>query len=155
MKVTSHAVSFAVLAAFFFGTTSVAMLASDPPAAPDPAKARHDAMEAVGSAMKSLAAIAKKEAPFDAAAVEKNAGAMAENLEKASKLFVAGTGGGESRAKPEIWSDAAAFEKAMADGIAAAKALQAVKDEAAFMPAFQAVGGSCKGCHDKYRAPRK
>jgi cytochrome c556 len=149
MKVTRFAVPFAVLVASFLGTAPVARLASDP------AKERHETMEAVGSGMKAMVSIAKKETPFDAAVVEKNAGAMAENLEKASKLFPEGSGGGESRAKAEIWSDAAGFEKAMKDGIAAAKALQAVKDEAAFGPAMQAVGASCKSCHDKYRLPRK
>jgi cytochrome c556 len=112
-------------------------------------------MEAVGAGMKALASVAKKETPFDASTVAKHAGEMAANLETASKLFPAGSAGGESRAKPEIWSDAAGFEKAMKDGIAAAKALQAVKDEAAFGPAFKAVGASCKSCHDKYRAPKK
>ena len=33
---------------------------------PTPAKARHEAMEQVGDAMKALGAIAKKQAPFDA-----------------------------------------------------------------------------------------
>ena len=149
MKVTSPLVSAGVVAGFFFATTSVAFLAADA------AHERHEAMEAVGDAFKPLAGIAKKETPFDAALVEKNAGVVVLNLEKASKLFVEGTGGGDSRAKPEIWTDKAAFDKAMSDGIAAAKALQAVKDEAAFGPAFRAVGASCKACHDKYRAPKK
>jgi cytochrome c556 len=148
MRATSHAVSFAVLAAFVCGTTSVAYLASDP------AHERHEAMEAVGAGMKALASVAKKETPFDAGMVAKHAGEMAANLETASRLFPAGSAG-DSRAKPEIWSDAAGFEKAMKDGIAAVKALQAAKDEAAFGPAFQAVGASCKSCHDKFRAPRK
>jgi adenylosuccinate lyase len=116
---------------------------------------RHMAMEAVGDAMRPLAAIAKKEAPFDAAVVKTNATTIAENLEKASGHFPAGSGGGQSRAKAEIWSDAAGFEKSMKDAVAAATALQSVKDEAAYGAAFGAVGSSCKSCHDKYRLPRQ
>jgi cytochrome c556 len=116
---------------------------------------RHMAMEAVQEAMKPLAAIAKKEAPFDAAVVKKNAAAIADHLKKAEGLFPAGSGGGSSRAKAEIWTDAAGFGKGMKDGQEAAAALQAVTDEEAFGPAFRAVGASCKGCHDKYRLPKQ
>jgi cytochrome c556 len=115
---------------------------------------RHMAMQAVGDAMKPLGAMAKKEAPFDAAAVKASATTIADNLKKAATLFPAGSGGGESRAKPEIWTDAAAFDKAMKDAHAAALALQGVKDEAAFGPALGALGGNCKSCHDKYRLPQ-
>jgi len=116
---------------------------------------RHMAMQAVGDAMKPLGAIAKKEAPFDAAVVKANATTVADNLKKASTLFPAGSGGGESRAKPEIWTDAAGFEKGMKDAHAAAVALQAVSTEAAFGPALGALGGNCKSCHDKYRLPQQ
>jgi cytochrome c556 len=123
--------------------------------AADPAHERHEAMEAVGGAMKALSAIAKKEAPFDAAVVKKNAATIADNLKAASTLFVAGTGGGSSRAKPEIWTDGAAFAKGMKDAQADAVALQSVTDEAAFGPALVSLGTNCKSCHDKYRLPKK
>jgi cytochrome c556 len=116
---------------------------------------RHMAMEAVGEAMKPLAAIAKKQAPFDAAVVQASATTIADNLKKAHGLFPAGSGGGDSRAKPEIWTDAAGFDKQMKDAHAAAVALQSVKDEAAFGPAFRTLGGNCKSCHDMYRLPEK
>jgi cytochrome c556 len=116
---------------------------------------RHMAMEAVGDAMKPLGAIAKKQAPFDAAVVKANATTIADHLKMASTLFPAGSGGGESLAKPEIWSDAAGFEKGMKDAHAAAVALQSVSDEAAYGPALGALGSSCKSCHDKYRLPKK
>jgi cytochrome c556 len=116
---------------------------------------RHMAMEEINDAMKALGAIAKKEAPFDAAVVKSNATTIADNLKKAAGLFPAGSDGGDSRAKPEIWTDAAGFEKGMKDAQAAAVALQSVSDEAAFRPALGALGGSCKACHDKYRLPPK
>jgi cytochrome c556 len=116
---------------------------------------RHKAMETVGDAAKPLFDIARKSAPFDAAVVKSNATTIADNLKTASALFPAGSGGGESRAKPEIWTDAAGFEKAMKDGQAAAAALQGVKDETAFGPAVGALGASCKACHEKYRLPKQ
>ncbi len=148
MRLSKQAVASVAVAGIVLGASLVVVAA-------DAYHERHMAMEAVGDAMKPLAAIAKKEAPFDAAVVKRNATAIAENLEKASGHFPAGSGGGSSRAKAEIWSDAAGFEKAMKEAVAAATALQAVKDEAAYGAAFGAVGGSCKGCHDKYRLPRQ
>jgi cytochrome c556 len=116
---------------------------------------RHMAMEAVGDAMKPLGAMAKKATPFDAATVSKNAASILEHLKEAQGLFPAGSGGGESRAKPEVWTDAAGFENTMKDALAAAAALREVKDEAAFGPALGALGSSCKACHDKYRIPKQ
>ena len=141
-------VSFAA-AALAFGSLAVTLRASDP------AHERHETMEEVGQAFKSLSAIAKKAAPFDAAVVQKHGETVAEKLKAASALFPAGSGGGKSRAKATIWTDGADFEKWMKDAQAAAVALQSVKDEAAFGPAFQAVAVSCKNCHEKYRLPKQ
>jgi cytochrome c556 len=148
VRISKQAVGSLVVAVAV-GGAAVAVIAAD--AFQD----RHMAMEAVGDAMKPLGAMAKKAAPFDAAVVKASAITIADNLKKAQGLFPAGSGGGESRAKPEVWTDAAGFEKGMKDGYAAAVALQSVSDEAAFGPALGALGGSCKSCHDKYRIPKQ
>jgi cytochrome c556 len=148
VRISKQAVGSLVVAVVV-GGAAVAAIAAD--AFHD----RHMAMEAVGDAMKPLGAMAKKAAPFDAAVVKASATTIADNLKKAQGLFPAGSGGGESRAKAEIWTDAAGFEKGMKDGYAAAVALQSVSDEAAFGPALGALGGSCKSCHDKYRIPKQ
>ena len=124
-------------------------------AAENPAHQRHEAMETVQESFKPLRAIAVKEAPFDAAVVKKNAGTILDKLKEAHGLFPEGSGGGDSRAKPEIWSDRAGFDQAMKDAQAAASALAAVTDEAAYVPAMKTLGGSCKNCHDKYRLPKQ
>jgi cytochrome c556 len=148
VRISKQAVASLVVA-LSVGGAAVAVIAAD--AFQD----RHMAMEAVGDAMKSLGAMAKKAAPFDAAVVKASATTIADNLKKAQGLFPAGSGGGESRAKPEIWSDAAGFEKGMKDAQAAAVALQSVSDEAAYGPALGALGGNCKSCHDQYRIPKQ
>ncbi len=148
MRLSKQAVASLVVA-LSVGGAAVAVIAAD--AFHD----RHMAMEAVGDAMKPLGAIAKKQAPFDAAVVKASATTIADNLKKASTLFPAGSGGGESRAKAEIWTDAAGFEKGMKDAHSAAVALQSVSDEAAYAPALGALGSTCKSCHDKYRLPQQ
>ena len=124
-------------------------------AADNPAHQRHEAMETVQESYKPLRAIAVKEAPFDAAVVKKNATTILEKLKEAHGLFPEGSGGGDSRAKPEIWSDRAGFDQRMKDAQAAATAMAAVTEEAAFVPAMKTLGGACKGCHDKYRLPKQ
>lgn len=148
MRISKQAVGSLVVAVVV-GGAAVAVIAAD--AFQD----RHMAMEAVGDAMKPLGAMAKKAAPFDAAVVKASATTIVDNLKKAQGLFPADSGGGESRAKPEVWTDAAGFEKGMKDAQAAAVALQSVSDEAAFGPALGALGGACKNCHDKYRIPKQ
>jgi cytochrome c556 len=123
--------------------------------ASEPAHQRHEVMETVQESFKPIVLIARKEAPFDAALVKKNATTILEKLKEAHGLFPEGSGGGDSRAKPEIWTDRAGFDQAMKDAFAAATAMAAVTDEASFVPAMKALGGSCKGCHDKYRLPKQ
>ena len=70
-------------------------------------------------------------------------------------LFPEGTQTGrDTKAKKEIWSDRAGFEKAAAAMVVAAERLgDAAKsgDKAAFAAAFQTVGQSCGGCHRNYK----
>ena len=87
--------------------------------------------------------------------MKKNATTIVDKLKEAHGLFPEGSGGGDSRAKPEIWTDRAGFDKAMKDAQAAAAALAAVTDEAAYGNALKNLGGSCKTCHDMYRLPKK
>ena len=124
-------------------------------AADNPAHLRHEAMETVQESFKPLRAIAVKEAAFDAAVVKKNASTILEKLKEAHGLFPEGSGGGDSRAKPEIWTDRAGFDQAMKDAQAAATAMAAVTEEAAYVPAMKTLGGACKNCHDKYRLPKQ
>ncbi len=117
---------------------------------------RQQAMKDVGGAMQKLAAIAKKEAPFDAAVVSENAAVIAEALKKSAGLFPEGSDKGdvESWANPEVWSDRADFEKKLEAAEAAAVAMQSVDAETAFAPALGKLGNTCKTCHQTYRRPK-
>lgn len=94
-------------------------------------------------------------AGVDVKTFEGAATAMAKYGAVYVKLFPAGTEtGGNTKAKKEIWSDRAGFEKAAADFVAAStKLVDAAKsgDKAAFAAAFQAEGQACGGCHRPYR----
>jgi cytochrome c556 len=148
---TRHALAAALVAALAVGTASIAASTSA-----DAIKERQQAMEDVGGAMKNLAAIAKKETPFDAAVVKKNTGTIAEALKQAADLFPEGsdTGDVETWAKPEIWSERVDFMKKLETAEAEALALQSVSVETAFAPALGKLGDACKACHQTYRRPK-
>jgi cytochrome c556 len=120
-------------------------------------KDRQQAMENVGGAMQAFAAIAKGEAPFDAAVVKENAATMEEHLRKASTLFPEGSDAGdvETWAKAEIWTDQADFVVQFKASQAAAEAMKSVTEEAAFGPALGKLGNSCRSCHQTYRRPKR
>ena len=136
-------------------TSTVALSAHAQFAKPEDAiKYRKSVMTLQGAHFGRIAAMANGRVPFDAAAVTENA----TILEMITRLplagFVAGSDKGETRAKPEIWSDTAKFkmvgEKLHDDAIkllAAAKTGNIDSIKAAVGP----VGGNCKACHDDFR----
>ncbi|WP_413840253.1 c-type cytochrome [Tateyamaria sp.] len=124
------------------------------------AKARNANMSMIGYHMGVLGSMAKGEAPYDAAL----ATAAAENLQAGAAmsrivLYLEGSEQGAvagSRAKAEIWSDSAGFEKqAIAfETAAAAMVTAAGTDLEALRGQMQALGGTCGDCHKPYRGPR-
>ncbi len=69
--------------------------------------------------------------------------------------FPAGSGTGDTKALPTIWSDNAGFVAAANDAVAKLQALRVAAttgDGAAFQTAWQAVGPTCGACHRTYRA---
>lgn len=119
---------------------------------------RQAAMKAVGGAMKALAAMAKGEAPFDAAAVKTNAETIATKFEAAKALFPDGSDKGEKEtwAKAEIWQDKDTFLQILDDGIVEANAVAGAGDVDALRPALGGLGGKgCKACHEKFRRPKE
>lgn len=123
-------------------------------------KARQAQMKGQGKAMGELAKIYKEEAPFDAAAVK----AQLDSIHSGGETAMAAGGWdaesakGESTetwAKPELWSDTAGSKEAWENLSKGLTAVGAATDLATFKPAFEQLGGSCKGCHDKFRRPKE
>lgn len=121
-----------------------------------PIEDRQAGMKQVGKAMGGFAAIAKGEAPYDAAVVKTNADSMLEGFKAAFANFTAGSENGppETYAKAEIWSDPEGFKAAEDAALKAVEAMAATSDEAGFKTALAGLGDACKGCHSKYRRPK-
>ncbi len=131
--------------------------------AASPLLRRHDAsskalMKEVGGATKLSSEMIKGEKPFDAKAAAAAMQKIADGWAPFAKLFPPGSDkGGETTAAPAIWEKFADFDakgQAMAKAAAIA-AKEAEKGPDAFKAAFGAVGGTCKGCHEVYRVPKK
>lgn len=100
---------------------------------------------------------AAKGGDFDTAATK--AKELSATMHGFASQFPAGSGpkeGVKTRAKAEIWSDAAGFKAALDKSTGAADAVVASvasKDAAAIGAAVQAFQGTCGGCHTPFRGP--
>lgn len=149
------------LSALLAATLGFSALADGHSAALESAtKARNAQMSMIGFHTGLLGDMAKGDTPYDADI----ATAAAKNLAAAASmermvLWLEGSEQGAvpgSRAKPEIWSDAAGFEeKAVAlETAAAAMVVAAGTDLESLRAAMGTVGGTCGDCHKAYRGPR-
>lgn len=149
-------------AALLMGATVVAVAADGGPH--DKAiKARQAMFQTYGFNIGVLAAMAKGKMEYNAT----QASEAAANLEAAANFgqslyWPAGSdsetdGNARTRALPALWEDMAGVgEKAQALKDAAADlTLEAGEGLDALRGAMGAVGKSCKGCHDDYRAEKK
>ena len=101
-----------------------------------------------------LGAMANGRVPYDAKLAAENAELVVALAKLPWTAYGEGTDKGETRAKPEIWKEAAKFKEA-ADKMqaevgklnVAAKAGNVEALKAAFGPA----AASCKACHDNFR----
>lgn len=145
---------FAIIAAALAIPTVA--LAADP--VQDTIEARQGFYKLLGANMGVLAGMAKGEIDYDAAAAQTAADNMGTlTMYNVGHLYMPGTSNAESdktRALPKIWEDFPGVQEKGAAFVDAVKAMQAVagagKDQMA--GAMGALGGSCKGCHDTYRA---
>lgn len=120
----------------------------------DAIKYRKSAFTVMAANFGTLGAMANGRMPYDAQAAARAAdvAVMASTLPWVA--FTPGTDKGDTRAKPEIWSEQAKFKDAgdkmqteMVKLAAAAKTGNLDNLKAAFGPA----AGTCKACHDAYR----
>ena len=119
-------------------------------------KYRQSAMALQGNHMARVFAMAKGQVPFDAKVAAENIEIVAMLNRLQFTAFIDGSDKGNTRAKPEIWSEKDKFNAAIAKSqedvlkfAAAGKtgSLDQIKAAAG------AVGESCKACHDAYQKP--
>ncbi len=137
-------------------TIGLALAATAYGAAHSPISQRQAAMKAVGGQMRTLGGMAQGKIAYDDFAVISALEIMRDAAVTARPLFPAGSDTGEeNRAKPEIWADGSDFDAIMGQLIANLNTAIAAEpaDLASYRPLFGAVAGSCKACHEKYRAP--
>jgi cytochrome c556 len=87
----------------------------------------------------------------------KHAQGLANGVSEIETRFAAGSNVVGSDALAVIWEEPVAFNAAIAKAVAATEAfVEAAEggDKAAISAAFRDVGGSCRGCHDKFRTPQ-
>jgi cytochrome c556 len=120
----------------------------------DPIAARKALMKANGDQAKIGTAMAKGEAPFDAAKVATIFTTFADAATKMPSLFPENSKtGGDTAASPEVWANKADFDAKMAQF---GKNSNAGKTEIKDADTFKAKWGAftkdnCGGCHEKYR----
>ena len=120
-------------------------------------KARHDHYEEMGRAMKGINTELKGGSP-DVAAIQRHAALIARYGPQILSWFPEGSGpeAGRTRAKAEIWTDAATFRAAqqrMEQASGAFNRAAQSGDLAAIRGALPELTDSCKNCHDKFRGP--
>lgn len=117
---------------------------------------RHERFEDIGGAFKVIRDQVRAKSP-DMAKIDAAAETIAQLATELKTWFPEGTGpetGIKTETKAEVWTDAAGFEKAADDFIAASKTfkgLTATGDAKQVMGGIRGLGGACKNCHDNYR----
>ena len=149
-------IAFASIAFAAAGATVAAALPKDK--ALQVMKVRHDGMHSIADALKAIhRAIG---ATPDLPTVRANSEKLVQLSRAGSHWFPAGTGPdvAKTRAKPDIWQNPEDFAAKFRNFQAATRAFDAAardSDVAAINARFADLDGTCKACHDKYRAPEE
>jgi cytochrome c556 len=155
-------------ASFALSANSQTAPAVAPPAAPAAAAGPSPARQAIenrkaiytliGNNFKPLGAVLKG-GPYDAATVQKSIARLVflSGLVDDSFPDVSNVGEPDTKAKPDIWTNRADFDKKLKEFQTHLIALQVLNDTdkdatEAFKTAATAAAQDCKGCHDTYRA---
>ncbi|MEO6017866.1 MAG: cytochrome c [Polaromonas sp.] len=121
----------------------------------DAIKYRQSALTIMGTHFGRVGAMATGRVPYDAKVAADNAEIVAEMAKLPWAGFMAGTDkGGNTKAKPEIWTEQAKFkensDKLIVETTKLAAAAKTGNLEA-LKTAFAATADTCKTCHDAYR----
>ena len=101
-----------------------------------------------------LGAMAQGRVPFDARVAAENADVVATLAKLPWTAFGEGTDKGDTRARPEIWSEAGKFRDAADKYMAEVAKVQAAAKTGNLdnlKAAFGSAAPTCKACHDNFR----
>ena len=122
----------------------------------DAIKYRQSALSVMGTHFGRIGAMVNGRVPYDAKVAADNADIVAEMAKLPWAAFGPGTDkGGNSRAKPEIWTEQAKFKEYSEKLVVESSKLAAAAKTGnldALKTAFGATAGSCKACHDAFQA---
>ena len=151
---------FVLAGGAFAALCSVAYAQRPAPGAAATIQARQGNYKQIAAALKGISEQLRSGNP-DLAWIRPRAAMLADRSVRVLGWFPRGTGpetGVRTRAKPEIWSNAAGFRRAGANFVLAARALNAAAqagDVARIRAAMPGVTRACSNCHDSFRAPEQ
>jgi cytochrome c556 len=124
----------------------------------DAIKYRQSAMTVMANHLGRIGAMAQGKAPFDAKVAAENAAIVVTMSKLPWVAFGEGTDKGmPTRAKTDIWKDAAKFKDLQSKMMAEAEKFEAVTKSGnldTIKAALGPFGGTCKACHDDFRAEK-
>lgn len=142
---------FAAAAVISLGTALPAAAQFQKPE--DAIKYRKSAMTVMANHFGRIGAMVNGRVPFDVATVQANAEVVATLSKLPFAGFIDGTSTGDTKAKPEIWTEPAKFKAAqtkMQDEVVKMNAAAKAGNLDQIKAAFGETGKSCKACHDAY-----
>ncbi len=120
----------------------------------DAIKYRKSALTVIGAHFGRIGNMVNNRAPYDAKAAAEDAEIVAAMSQLPFSAFEPGTDKGETRAKPQIWSESDKFRAAarkMQEDTAKLAAVAKTGNLDSLKVAFGEAGKTCKNCHDSYR----
>ena len=137
----------------YYGISILAMVVAGPLLASEgDIKYREHTMESIGGHMGAIVDIIRRDVAHTSH-LPIHANALADLAGIVPSVFPEGSGGGDTEALPEIWTQPEDFANRLETFKQAASALKAAAASGDGVgSAVQNVGQACKGCHDNYRA---
>lgn len=136
------------------GLTTVLPAAAQFQKPEDAVRYRQGVMRVMGEHFGRIGAMVNGRVPYDPAAVQANAAITTMLSKLPFAAFGPGTDTGDTRAKPDIWTETAKFKAAaskMQDEMAKLNAAAQGGNQDQVKTAFGATGAACKACHDDFR----
>lgn len=124
----------------------------------DQQKYRKAAYTLMGYSLGHLESMADGKRPFARDEATRQAELLANLAQVPKAFFGEGTDKGETRARPEIWTNRADFDKkmtAMVEETAKLARTARTAEAGALKKAVGEVDDACKACHDDYRVKRR